>query len=221
MEIEPAPDIVSVDDHLIEPPHLWESRLPASLRARGPRAIDTPDGVFWEIDGERFPLSGVAASAGRPLEERNEVSHWDDMRPGCYDPVERVKDMDIDGILASLCFPSIPGFGGTQFNKLADRELGLACIQAYNDFQIEEWAGAAPGRLFAMVLLPYWDPQLAVAEIERTAARGRGRDHVQREPVRGRASRRSTTRTATGIRSSPRRRTRNCRCACTSARRRT
>jgi predicted TIM-barrel fold metal-dependent hydrolase len=166
------PYIVSVDDHLIEPPSLWESRLPAKLRSRGPRSIETPEGVFWELEGQRSPLSGIAVSAGKPLEERTEVLHWDEMRPGCYDPVERVKDMDADGVLASLCFPSFPGFGGTVFNRLPDRELGLACIQAYNDFQIDEWAGSAPGRLFGMVLLPYWDTHLAVQELQRTAAKG-------------------------------------------------
>jgi predicted TIM-barrel fold metal-dependent hydrolase len=169
-----GPYIVSVDDHLIEPPSLWESRLPTRLRSRGPRAVDTPEGVVWELEGERFPLGRVAASAGRPLEERMQVqvTRWDEMRRGCYDPVERVKDMNIDGVIASLCFPSFPGFGGTLFQRLEDRELALACIQAYNDFQIDEWAGSAPGRLFGMVLLPYWDPALAVRELRRTAAKG-------------------------------------------------
>jgi predicted TIM-barrel fold metal-dependent hydrolase len=166
------PYIVSVDDHLVEPPTLWESRLPAKLRDRGPRSIKTSDGLFWEIDGERYPFAGLAATAGIPLEDRRRGLEWDDIRPGCFDPVERVKDMDVDGVLASLCFPSVPGFGGSKLNKLEDRELAFACLQAYNDFQIDEWAGAAPGRLFAMVLLPYWDPKLAVEELQRTAANG-------------------------------------------------
>jgi predicted TIM-barrel fold metal-dependent hydrolase len=170
---EPAgPYIVSVDDHLIEPAHLWESRLPARLRDRGPRCHTTERGLVWEIDGERFPFGGSQVSAGIPLPERRNNISWDEMRPGCYDAVERVKDMDEDGILASLCFPSLPGFGGTKLNRLQDRELGYACIKAYNDFQIEEWAGRAPARLFAMVLLPYWDPQLAVHELQRTADLG-------------------------------------------------
>jgi predicted TIM-barrel fold metal-dependent hydrolase len=109
---------------------------------------------------------------GIPLEKRSGSYHWGDIRQGCFDPVERVKDMDVDGVIASLCFPSFPGFGGTKFNCLDDRALGLACIQAYNDFQTDEWAGAAPGRLFGMVLLPYWDPQLAVTELQRTKAKG-------------------------------------------------
>jgi predicted TIM-barrel fold metal-dependent hydrolase len=166
------PYIVSVDDHLIEPASLWESRLPAKLRSRGPRATDTASGVVWEVDGKRVELSMVMASAGIPLADRRDDLHWGDIRPGCYDPAERVKDMDVDGVLASLCFPSLPGFGGTVFNRLEDRELAEACIRAYNDFQTEEWAGSAPGRLFGMVLLPYWDPQLAVAELRRSVAAG-------------------------------------------------
>jgi predicted TIM-barrel fold metal-dependent hydrolase len=164
--------IVSVDDHVIEPPHTWESRLPAKLRDRGPRAFDSPEGVHWEFDGERTDTGIAAACVGVPLERRGDPFHWESIRPGCYDPVERVKDMDEDGVIASLCFPSFPGFGGTKFNCLGDRELGFACIQAYNDFQTDEWAGSAPGRLFGMVLLPYWDPQLAVAELQRTAGKG-------------------------------------------------
>jgi predicted TIM-barrel fold metal-dependent hydrolase len=166
------PYIVSVDDHLIEPADLWVSRLPAKLRSRGPRATESPQGVYWDLDGDRFPISGTSGVAGKAKEIRSRVFHWDDVRPGCFDPVERVKDMDIDGIIASLCFPSMPGFGGTKFNLLPDRELGMACIVAYNDFQIDEWAGSAQGRLFPMILLPYWDTRLAVEELQRCASKG-------------------------------------------------
>jgi predicted TIM-barrel fold metal-dependent hydrolase len=166
------PSIVSVDDHVIEPPHTWESRLPATLRDRGPRAFDGPNGVYWEFNGERLGTDVAAACVGIPLEDRSGPYRWDGIRRGCYDPVERVKDMDADGIVASLCFPSLPGFGGTKFNCLDDRDLGMACIRAYNDFQTDEWAGSAPGRLFGMVLLPYWDTKLAVQELQRSAAKG-------------------------------------------------
>jgi predicted TIM-barrel fold metal-dependent hydrolase len=167
------PWIVSVDDHLIEPPSLWESRLPAKLRGRGPRATDTRDGVVWELDGERIPSSIISAAAGVPLAERTlRPMHWDEIRPGCFDPAERVRDMEVDGVIASLCFPTFPGFGGTRFQMLDDRELGLACIRAYNDFQIDEWAGSQPGRLFPMVLVPYWDAVLAAEELRRTAGKG-------------------------------------------------
>jgi predicted TIM-barrel fold metal-dependent hydrolase len=174
--VSDKPYIVSVDDHVIEPAHTWESRLPAALRERGPRAFEDANGVYWTFNGKRMEAgestSLVSACAGIPLEKRTGIHHWDDIRPGCFDPVERVKDMDEDGIIASLCFPSLPGFGGTKFNCIDDYELALACIQAYNDFQTDEWAGSAPGRLFGMILLPYWDPQIAVRELQRSKDKG-------------------------------------------------
>jgi predicted TIM-barrel fold metal-dependent hydrolase len=168
------PYIVSVDDHLFEPAHLWESRLPAKLRDRGPRVVEIDGGLAWQLDGDLHPIYLISATAGMPHEDRlfRPIRSYDDVRAGTYDPIERVNDMDVDGILGSLCFPTYPGFSGTRFQTLADRELGLACVQAYNDFQIDEWAGSAPGRLFGMVMLPFWDVPRATQEIERAAARG-------------------------------------------------
>jgi predicted TIM-barrel fold metal-dependent hydrolase len=170
------PYIVSVDDHVIEPADTWQKHMPEKLRDRGPKCFDGPEGIYWELDGTRMDSSGhnskSVASVGIPLGERKGGYHWEEIRPGCYDPIERIKDLDEDGVFASLCFPSLPGFGGTRFNNIDDKELAFACIQAYNDFQCDEWAAAAPGRLFAMVLLPYWDPQLAASELARTKAKG-------------------------------------------------
>lgn len=174
--VDSLPYIVSVDDHVIEPPHTWVSRLPSSLVDRGPTSFTDDAGVYWMFDGQRMQAgeatSLASACAGIPLEERHGIHHWDDIRRGCYDPIARIQDMDIDGVEASLCFPSVPGFGGTRFNCIDDHALGLACIEAYNDFQTDEWAGSAPNRLFAMVLVPYWDPQLAVRELHRSKNNG-------------------------------------------------
>jgi predicted TIM-barrel fold metal-dependent hydrolase len=174
MTLSTQPYIVSVDDHVIEPPHLWQSRLPAKLRDRGPKVVETDEGLAWELDGDRHLIYLVTATAGMPYEDRlfRGIRSYEELRPGAYDPVERVKDMDVDGVIASLCFASYVGFGGTRFNTLDDRELAFACLRAYNDFQLDEWAGAAPGRLYGMILLPYWDPQEAVSEVQRGAAKG-------------------------------------------------
>ena len=94
------------------------------------------------------------------------------MRPGCYDPVARLADMDEAGILASLNFPSIPRFCGQLFWEAQDKELALLCVKAYNDWMIDEWCATAPGRYIPLTIIPLWDPQLAVEEIERTAAKG-------------------------------------------------
>src|SRR3546814_6175428 len=65
----------------------------------------------------------------------------DEMRPGCYDPKARVDDMRLNHVEASLCFPSFPRFCGQTFTEAKDRELGEACIYAYNDWMVEEWCG--------------------------------------------------------------------------------
>ena len=94
------------------------------------------------------------------------------MRPGCYDSKARLADMDQAGILASLCFPTLPRFCGQLSMEASDRDFGFICLQAYNDWVIEEWCGAAPGRYIPLMLIPMWDPALAVREMERCAARG-------------------------------------------------
>lgn len=127
----------------------------------------------WVYDGKKFPSSGLSAVAGKSKEEFSpEPLNYSDMRPGCYDPLERVKDMDRAGILASLSFPTITRFCGQLFMEASDREFGFTCLQAYNDWHIEEWAGAAPGRYIPLMLIPLWDPQLAAKEMERCAEKG-------------------------------------------------
>ena len=166
--------LISVDDHVLEPPHLWVDRVAAKDRDRAPHMEMGDDGLdFWVYDGKRFPSSGLSAVAGKRKEEFSpEPLPYSEMRPGCYDPKARIDDMDRAGILASLCFPTLPRFCGQLFMEASDREFGLVCLQAYNDWMLEEWCGAAPGRYIPLVLIPMWDPKLAVAEMERCAARG-------------------------------------------------
>jgi predicted TIM-barrel fold metal-dependent hydrolase len=165
--------LVSVDDHVLEPSHVWESRLPAKYREAGPRIVTDDQGEAWLFENKRMPTTGLAAAAGREGEDFSPVPvTYADMRPGCYDPVARVEDMNRAGVLASLSFPSFPRFCGQTFTEADDRDLGLLCVKAYNDWMIEEWCGSAPGRLIPMIILPLWDPMLAAREIERTAALG-------------------------------------------------
>ena len=165
---------ISVDDHLVEPPHLFEGRLPARLADRAPRVVRTDEGDdVWVFDGQRIPNIGLNAVAGRPKEEYGvNPTAFDEMRPGCYDVHERVKDMSAGGVLACMCFPSFPSFSGRLFLGSADKELALAVVRAYNDWHIDEWCGTYPGRFIPMALPVLWDPDLCAAEIRRVAAKG-------------------------------------------------
>src|SRR4029077_19770472 len=89
--------IISVDDHLVEPAHLFEGRVPAALADRAPRVETDDDGTeAWSFDGHRHPQIGLNAVVGRPKEEWwMEPANFDDMRRGCWDPAARLDDMDL------------------------------------------------------------------------------------------------------------------------------
>ncbi|MCD4524276.1 amidohydrolase family protein [Nocardioides sp. cx-173] len=174
MPLQDDMQIVSVDDHLIEHPRVFSDRLAAKFQDEGPRIIEDEQGRhLWTFEGEIFPYIGLNAVAGKKPEEVGmEPLRFDDMIPGCYDPVARVKDMDVDGVQAAACFPSFPGFGGRVFFNSKNKELGLASLQAWNDFSIDEWCGTDPSRFVPLAILPLWDIDLAVAELKRVAAKG-------------------------------------------------
>ncbi len=164
--------LISVDDHILEPPNLWTDRVPAKDRDRAPH-MTADGGEIWVYDGKRFPTSGLSCVAGKSKEEFSpEPVPYSEMRPGCYDATARLEDMDRAGIIASLCFPTLTRFCGQLFMDASDRDFGFRCLQAWNDWMVEEWCGAAPGRYIPLMLIPMWDPELAVKEMERMAAKG-------------------------------------------------
>lgn len=166
--------LVSVDDHLVEPPELFEGRLPARFQDRAPHVVRQDDGSdVWVYEGQEIPNIGLNAVAGRPPEEYGvDPTSFDELRPGTYDVHERVRDMDANGVLGSMSFPSFPQFAGQAFAKPEDKELALAVLQAYNDWHVEGWCGAYPDRLIPLCVLPLWDAELAAAEVRRLAGIG-------------------------------------------------
>jgi predicted TIM-barrel fold metal-dependent hydrolase len=174
MPLQDHMKIISVDDHLIEHPKVWQDRLPAKFKEAGPTIIeDDAKHHVWRYDGQVYPQIGLNAVAGKdPHDYGMEPVRYDDMIPGCYDPAERVKDMDLDGVHAALCFPSFPGFAGNVFQRANDKDLALASVKAWNDFHIDEWCASAPDRFIPLALVPTWDPQLAADEVRRVAAKG-------------------------------------------------
>jgi len=166
--------LVSVDDHLVEPPTLFEGRMSTKFADDAPRIIRQDDGSeVWTFNGAIVPNIGLNAVAGRPREEYGvEPTAFDEMRPGCYDIHERVKDMNAGGVLGSMCFPSFPGFAGRLFATHQDKDLALAVTQAYNDWHIDDWCGSYPGRFIPMALPILWDAELCATEIRRNAEKG-------------------------------------------------
>jgi len=164
---------ISVDDHLIEPARLWQERVPEQWRDRAPRIVREGDAEFWVYEDRQIVTTGLNAVAGKQREEFSpEPITYEDMRPGCYEPAARVADMNQGLVLSSILFPSFPRYCGQVFHEAKDKGLAELCVKAWNDFVLEEFAAAYPGRFIPMMIMPLWDPAAAAKEIERTAALG-------------------------------------------------
>lgn len=163
---------ISVDDHVQEPPDLWTSRLPDKWGDRVPHLEKNGDGTeHWVVDGEVL-LGGRVADAGAFMDDRNRAPRtWGEVPKAAYLPAERLKAMDAAGVERSVLFPTVAGMAGEAFGRVEDPELELACVQAYNDWLIEEWA-AASDRFIPQCIVPVWPPEATVAEIRRAVGKG-------------------------------------------------
>ncbi len=191
--VEGIPPIVDLDAHVVEPPDVWSSRLPARYREAGPRVELLPAGrprlvgsgyveepgaegplvAWWCYEDHRASLKRTIAAAGFAADEIElRGVTYDEMRPGCWRVEDRLSDMDVNGVEAQMCFPNYPRFCGQQFLWGKDRELARLCVRAYNDWMVEEWCGSSGGRLIPLCLVPLWDARLAADEVRRNAARG-------------------------------------------------
>jgi predicted TIM-barrel fold metal-dependent hydrolase len=187
------PKIISVDDHVIEPAHVWQDRLPARYKEQGPHVKRAPMGEmtfiggkfsyvpggdgppcdWWHYEDKAIPQTRLSAAVGFDRDEvRITAITYEEMRRGCWDPKARIEDMDANWTEAQMCFPSFPRFCGQTFLEADDRDLALLCVQAYNDWMVDEWCGDSDGRLIPLIIIPLWDAQLAADEIRRNAARG-------------------------------------------------
>ncbi len=164
--------LFSANDHFIEPANLFEGRVPAKLADRTPKLGEVDGFLTWSFEGEAKQISALLAHVGLPEGWSEKRVTWNDMRPGCYDAVARLQDMDVDGVFACVLFPTFPGFGGEMFMASSDRDLSLACVRAWNDFVLEEWVAADPGRFVPLQVPFYNEPELGADEIRRNAERG-------------------------------------------------
>jgi len=164
--------LISTDDHISEPPTVFDN-VPSQLRGVMPQCVTDKNGIqAWEFQGKRTPNVGLNAVVGRRPEEYGvEPLSIEALRKGCYDVHARVDDMSANGQLAGLNFPQIAGVAGHAF-ICDDKKLSNQVIQAYNDWHIDEWCGAHPGRFIPNGIVPLWDMDLAVAEARRLKDKG-------------------------------------------------
>lgn len=170
---------VSVDDHVIEPAHVFVDHIDPKFRDRAPRIVERDGDEGWLWEDRWYPLLFQGNAGTRKFRDGEAgrgddlyARRYDDMIPAAYDVHERIGAMDEDGVWAELLFPTFPRFGGTQFLQAEDKDLALAMVRAWNDWMLDEWSAAYPDRFVPQTLIPLWDIPEAVKEIERCANKG-------------------------------------------------
>jgi predicted TIM-barrel fold metal-dependent hydrolase len=167
--------LVSIDDHFIEPPDMFENHVPAKWRDQVPKVVRNDNGVDeWVFQGKASSTPfGMAATVGWPKQEWGfNPGSYSELRPGCFDVHERVRDMNANGVLASMNFPTMAGWNARTFAESDDKDLGLVMLQGYNDWVIDEWCAAYPGRFIPQCIVPMWDVELVADEVRRVAQKG-------------------------------------------------
>src|SRR5580704_14269738 len=155
--------LISSDSHVSMPVDAWQTYLDPEFRDRAPKIEHTDEGDFRVFEGQRSAIMTLDNLAGKKPEEfKLNVRKLDEQRAGAWDPVERVKDMDIDGVDAEVLY-----VGGPLGSK--DPELRLNSVRGYNRW-LSDYAGHAPGRLLGVAAIPIDTPERAAEEIRFAAS---------------------------------------------------
>ena len=163
--------IISADDHVLEPPDLWTSRVEPEFRDRAPRIIRMDDGDWFVVQDVKMASMGFGTQTGMRLEAPERLIQEDiheNVRPGGYIPDDRIKDMDTDGVEVSVIYPTA---GFILYHKVPESDLLTSLFAAYNDW-IAEFCNSYPKRLKGIGLVNTDDVELGVGELERCAKMG-------------------------------------------------
>ena len=163
--------LISADSHVVELPDLWEKQLSRSFGARAPKVYFDEQRQSWMFGSpEVLPqaVGGLFMAGQRPEEIENfRKAGFAAARPGGWDPVQRLKDMEIDGVRGEVLYPSL----GLGLFCVEDAALQEACFRVYNDWIIDYCKGA-PERLYGIALISVFDIEHAVSELERCKREG-------------------------------------------------
>jgi predicted TIM-barrel fold metal-dependent hydrolase len=165
-------ELISADSHIVEPPDLFQTRVPQTLRDRAPKVVPVDGGEGWAVGDAAslaFDPQAATGSAYRRSQHDGGAVTFDDVMPALHDPAERVKAQLADSVDAEIIYPSATLWDLVK--GLDDAELRTACVRAYNEW-IAEFCSQAPERLFGIGKIPCGDTAAAVAELQRCADLG-------------------------------------------------
>src|SRR5919201_1185574 len=157
--------LISADSHVSEPPDLWIERVDKRYRDRAPRLVVNPpglEGVYFLYEGYAPHPIGIGLAAGKSPEELAEFltkGTYADARPGGWDPAERLKDNEVDGVEADVLYTTL----GFRIFCLKDAGLQADCFRVYNDW-LAEFCSYAPKRMAGLAMISIYDPFWAAAQ---------------------------------------------------------
>ena len=157
--------IISADSHMTEPPDLWAERLDQKYHDRAPRVVETCEerkGAFFVCEGLRpFPVGGIFGS-GKKAEDLPEhfKKGYEAAPKSVWDPAERLKEQDQDGVSAEVLYTSL----GMFLYGIEDAELRAACFSVYNDF-VASYCSHDPKRLVGLGLVTLEDIGAGIKEL--------------------------------------------------------
>ena len=174
--------ILSSDSHVFEPPDLWTTRIDAAFRDRAPRMqrTDGADQLVVEAD-QVISGIGLISNAGARFEAPETISgqgRFEDVPRGGYDPVQHLRDMEVDGVAGEVLYPS----QGLFYFRVADTALMSAIFRAYNDW-LAEFCKTDASRLKGIAMINLDDVQDGIRELERAARLGLGGAMITEYPL--------------------------------------
>jgi len=167
---------VDVDGHILEPHGLWEEYIEPKYRDRAFKILEDENGLeylsidgksSWLFRGGTLGFTGAIGQDPRPFLEPGRIKWEDPVLPrGGFDPHERVKVMDAEGIDQTLIYPSL-----SLAMECTDAELVAANCRAYNNW-VFDFCKTHPKRLIPVAHIPVQDVEEGVKELRRTAKLG-------------------------------------------------
>jgi len=165
--------LISADSHVSEPPGLWVEGVDRRYRDRAPRLVVNPpglEGAYFLYEGYAPHPIGIGLAAGKSPEELAEFltrGTYADARPGGWDPAERLKDNERDGVEADVLYTTL----GFRIFWLKDAALQHECFRVYNDW-LAAYCRYAPERMAGLAMISLYEPKAGAAELERCVKLG-------------------------------------------------
>ncbi len=180
--------LISADSHVSEPPDLWVERIDKPFRDRAPRVVmdyEGQQGEYFVFEGGVSVRVAQGLLAAAVKEETRadfaaRSANYADALPGGWDPVERLKDQDIDGVECEVLYTTL----GFRLYWLTDPAFQQACFRTYNDW-LAEYCSHSTKRLVGIGLISLHDPAEGVKELQRCVEMGLKGGLVWNSPPEG------------------------------------